>query len=280
MGNRREAVLNSRKSELNRTKASEIADLAASNEGFRKKLSQGGMQGADERALAQAISVQAKFQADEVTAAQAIIKNANLEGDIDALQNLALNGRHEWTDENGKQQVLVAPAGSSLQTAAIQRQFQIGDVGKTDELVAKSGQMGVDQRQAVANGMASLSGKVKYYGGASGDIVAKGQVNSEEDLNKLVADSIDSGKYSAETLAKTDKDALARIADVAGTPTSTTSTGAAINDGRKDALKAAVAEIRNTPSIKNPDTRSQERLDKIEAGQRFTPPPPPPPPGP
>ena len=118
------------------------------------------MQGADERALAQAISVQAKFQADEVTAAQAIIKNANLEGDIDALQNLALNGRHEWTDENGKQQVLVAPAGSSLQTAAIQRQFQIGDVGKTDELVAKLGQMGVDQRQADANGMASLSDKV------------------------------------------------------------------------------------------------------------------------
>lgn len=280
MGNRREAVLNNRKSELNRTKASEIAQLATNNPGFRSKLSQGGMPGAEERALAQAINIQAKLQADEVTAAQAIIKNANLEGDIDALQNLALNGKHEWTDENGKQQVLVAPAGSSLQTAAIQRQFQIGDVGKTDELVAKSGQMDVDQRQAVANGMAGLSGKVKYYGGASGDIVAKGQVNGEEDLNKLVADSIDSGKYSAETLAKTDKDALARIADVAGTPTSTTSTGAAINDGRKDALKAAVAEIRNTPSIKNPDTRSQERLDKIEAGQRFTPPPPPPPPGP
>lgn len=286
-GAQREAVLNNRKSELNRAKAGYVAGLATNNQSFQGNLAQGGGSGSSERALAQAINVQAKLQADEVTAASAIIKNANLEGDIESLQKLAMGTgeKIEFTDVNGNKRSLDATKGSALQTAAIMQQFKIGDVGKTDELVMNSGKMDAEQRQAVAGGMASLSGKVKYYGGASGDAVAKGQINNEGDLNKLVADTIESGKYSAETLANTDKDALARIADVAGTPTSVTS-GAdgqgehAIDSGRLQALRSSVTEIKNTPSIKNPDTRSQERLNRIETGDRFSPPPPPPPPSP
>lgn len=276
----REAVLNTRKSELNRAKAGYVADLATNNEKFAGKLAQGANEGAQERAISQAISVQASLKVEEVKAANAIIQNANLGNDIEALQKLSLGQSVTYTDRQGVSRTMSAPQGSALQTAAIAQQFKIGDIAKTDELVMNSGKMGIDQRQAVAEGMAGLSGKVKYYGGAAGDTVAKGLVNNEGDLNKIVADTIESGKYSAETLAKTDKDALARIADVAGTPASTTSTGAAIDQGRKDALKAAVTEIKNTPSIKNPDTRSQERLNRIETGQRFTPPPPPPPPSP
>jgi hypothetical protein len=270
----REAVLNNRKSELTRAKAGYVAGMAAGNEGFRGKMAQGGTPGADERAFAQAISIQAKLTAEEVTAATAIIKNANLENDITKLQELAINGETKYTDSQGKIQTLKAPAGSALQTAAIKQQFKIGDISKTDELVSNSGSMGVDQRQAIAEGMAGLSGKVKYYGGASGDAVAKGQINNSGDLNKLVADTIEAGKFSAETLASTDKDALTRIANVAGTATSVTS-GAdgrgehAIDPGRKQALRDAVTEIKNTDTIKNPDTRSQERLDKIETGSRY-----------
>lgn len=285
MGNRREAILNSRKSELNRSKASEIADLAASNDGFRKKLSQGGMAGADERALAQAINVQAKLQADEVTAATAIIRNANLEGDIGNLQKLAMGGEAKYTDKNGVERTLSAPQGSALQTAAIQQQFKIGDIPSTDQLVTASGSMGVDQRQAIADGMKSLSGKVKYYSGSASNAVAQGNISSEEDLNKLVADAIDGGKYGVEELANGDHDALARVADVAADPNAKTSdkvradgtveSGHAIADAKKQALKAAAAEIRTNDNIKNPSERVQARLNRIETGQRFSPPPPP-----
>jgi hypothetical protein len=274
MANRREAVLNNRKSELSRSKTAEIAELAANDEGFRKKLAQGGMAGGEERALAQAINVQAKLKADEVTAATAIIKNANLEGDKDNLQKLALGQEVEYKDASGNTRKLTAPAGSALQTAAIQQQFKIGDIPSTDELVMKSGSMGVDQRQAIADGMKSLSSKVKYYSGGSSNAVAQGAVNSEADLNKLVADTVDSGKYGVEELTNGDHDALGRVADVVADPGSVTSKGTAIADEKKQALRAAATEIRTNDNIKKPAQRVQARLDSIERGTRFSPPPP------
>lgn len=286
----REAVLNNRKAELNRTKSSQVADLAASSEKFRNKLAQGGMDGAEDRALAQAISVQAKLEAEEVTAATAIIKNANLEGDKDRLQQLALNGRTTYTDKNGNTQTLVAPAGSSLQTAAIQQQFKIGDIPSTDQLVMNSGSMGVAQRQAVADGMKSLSGKVKYYSGGASNAVAQGQVNSvdangdatPEALNKLVADSVQGGKYGVDELLNGDHDALARVADVMANPASVDSKNAAIDSTKVQAVRDAAEEIRTNDNIKKPSQRVQARLNSIEAGTQFdgsafnTPPPPPP----
>lgn len=269
----REAVLNNRRSELNRAKAGYVAGMAATNDNFRGNLAQGGGEGADERALAQAINVQANLKAEEVKAAHAIIQNANLGNDIEALQKLATGQSVQYTDASGQSRTLSAAQGSALQTAAIRNQFKNGDTEKTDELVMNSGSMGVDQRQAVAEGMQELSKKVRYYGGGASDAVAQGQVNSEGDLNSIVAKSVNDGKYSAEILANADKDALTRIADVAASDPS-------ISASRKDDLKNAAEEIDRTPSIKNPDSRSQERLDAIKYGTRYTPPPPPPPPTP
>lgn len=277
----REAVLNARKSELTRAKASEVAGLALGNDKFANRLAQGGGEGATERALAGAISVQAKLQAEEVTAASAIIKNANLEGDIGNLQKLALGGEAKYTDRNGIERTLSAPAGSALQTAAIQQQFKIGDIPSTDKLVMESGSMGVDQRQAIADGMKSLSSKVKYYSGSASNAVAQGNINSEGDLNKLVADAVDGGKYGVEELTNGDHDALARVANVAADPGSVTSDkvradgtverGHAIADEKKQALRAAATEIRTNDNIKNPSERVQARLGSIESGTRFTP---------
>jgi hypothetical protein len=290
----REAILNSRKSELTRAKASEVAGLALNNEKFAGKLAQGGGEGATERALAGAISVQAKLQVEEVSAASAIIKNANLEGDIKALQQLA-TGKEVTLDDGRK---LSAPAGSALQTAAIQQQFKIGDVPSTDQLVMNSGSMGVAQRQAVADGMKSMSSKVKYYSGSASNAVAQGKINSvdangnatDEDLNKLVADAVDGGKYGVEELANGDHDALARVANVTANPGSVTSDkvkpdgtierGKAIADDKKQALREAATEIRTNDNIKNPSERVQARLGSIESGTRFPSPPTPPPPPP
>lgn len=272
MANRREAVLNNRKSELSRSKTAEIAELAAGDEGFRKKLAQGGMPGADERALAQAINVQAKLKADEVTAATAIIKNANLEGDIKALQNLALNGKHEWDDEDGHH-TLTAPAGSALQTAAIRQQFKIGDVEHTDGLVQKSASMGVDQRQAIAEGMASMSSKVAYYGGSSGDKVAKGQVGSEADLNDMVAETLNKGKYSQQTAVDSDKDALERMSKVVAGFGAADADGnyraASVDATTKDNFKNTMDAALKDPRLK-PSQRNQARLNEIAKGNAYT----------
>jgi hypothetical protein len=289
MGARREAVLNSRKSELNRTKSSEIADLAANNEGFRKKLAQGGMDGAEERALAQAINVQAKLQADEVTAANAIIKNANLEGDIGSLQKLAMGTgeKIQFTDVNGVKREMTATKGSALQTAAIQQQFKIGDVEKTDQLVMNSAKMDAPQRQAIAEGMGSMSSKVAYYGGSSGDKVAKGDVGSEAALNGLVADTINKGKFSATSLAGSDKDALERMSKVASdfkakdengnmvAAQSKDSSGNAVsvtvNNTAKAALVDAADKAMNDPTIVNkPSQRNAVRLKEMGQGKAFT----------
>jgi len=289
MGARREAVLNSRKSELNRTKSSEIAELAANNEGFRKKLAQGGMDGAEERALAQAINVQAKLQADEVTAANAIIKNANLEGDIGSLQKLAMGTgeKIQFTDVNGVKREMTATKGSALQTAAIQQQFKIGDVEKTDQLVMNSAKMDAPQRQAIAEGMGAMSGKVAYYGGSSGDKVAKGDVGSEADLNGLVADTINKGKFSATSLAGSDKDALERMSKVASDfkakdgdgnmvaaqtkDSSGNSVDISVNATAKAALVDAADKAMNDPTIVNkPSQRNAVRLTEMGAGRAFT----------
>ncbi len=276
----RQAVLTNRKSELNKATAGYIAGLAQDNAHFHGRLAQGGPQGAEQRSLAQAINTQAQLKIEEVKAATAIIKNANLEGDIVNLQKLALGGEVQYQDSAGVTRDLKAPPGSALQTAAIQQQFKIGDIPSTDALVISSGSMGVDQRQAIAEGMTGLSGRVKYYGGASGDIVAKGQVNSGADLNSIVAKTINDGKYSAEILANSDKDALGRIANVMADPQGTTqkrdkngniipNSDIKLEVGRVQSMKDAVDEIALKDTIKNPDSRTQERLDAIKAGVPY-----------
>lgn len=269
MQNNREAVLSTRKAELSRSKTAKIAELAASDEGFRKKLAQGGMPGADERALAQAINVQAKLKADEVTAATAIIKNANIDNDIEALQDLAKGGQITLPDGSK----LSAPAGSALQTAAIQRQFKIGDVGKTDELVMGSANMDVDQRQAIAEGMAGMSSKVAYYGGSSAAKVAAGSVGSEAALNDMVADTLDKGKVSKDTFANGDKDALERMSKVVAGFKAKDSTGSYVTSSVSSATKATVQKLAlDTLSDKRltPKDQNVKRLNDMAAGNAFT----------
>ncbi len=279
----RQAVLNNRKNELNRASSDYIAGLAKENPKFRNKLAQGGTKGANQRALASAINIQANLRADEVKAEHANIKEAVLEGDMQGLMDLV-----DGKEVNG----LKAERGSALQTAAIEQLFKLGDVKMTDQLVAKSGSMEVQQRQAIADGMASLSGKVRYYGGSAGKEVADGNVKSVQDLNKLVAGTLNDGKWSSDIAANSDKDALERTANVAADPEAMTAkrdannniiagTGVSLKQtttdangnqvlGAVDNLRKAVEGIATSPSIKAPDSRTQDRLNAIINDQRFS----------
>lgn len=269
-GERRKAVLANRKGELNRASSDYIAGLAKEDEGFRAKLAQGGGAGASQRALATAINVQASLRADEVKAEHANIKEANIDG-AENLMKL-INGE----TVNG----LKAAPGSALQTAAIEQLAKTGDVSQMDKLISMSGSMGVQQRQAIAEGMRSMSGKVKYYGGGAAGAVAAGDVKSEGDLNKLVADSVEAGKYGVEELQNGDHDAMTRVADVIADPNSVTSDkvkadgtiehGKQISGQKKDDIRAAATELRTNDNLKKPSPRVQDRLLAIEHGVAYT----------
>lgn len=256
-------------SEFKRSQGAYVAGEAATDEAFRNRLAGGLRMGpsaspeALNRAMASAINVNASLQADEVKAEHAIIKDANLDTNMGALQALATGGTVSYKDKNGTQRQMTAASGSALQTAAIQKQFELGDVSMTDKLVEKSGSMGVQQRQAIAEGMTKLAGKARYYGGNASAEVAAGNVNGAAALDKLVAESVKSEKWSAEILAASDKDALTRTAKVAAAD-------ASIGDDEKMNLMLAANDVRTNPRIKKPDERSMKRLRAIENGTEFT----------
>lgn len=268
---KRDAARAGVETEYKRSQAAYVANEAKTDEDFRKRLAGAqGLRGASpeamSRAMANAINVQASLEADEVKADHAIIKDANLDNDIQALQTLAMGGTH--TTATG--QKLTATPGSSLQTAAIQRQMEIGDIEKTDQLVAKSGSMGVPQRQAIADGLGKLSSKAKYYGGGASAKVAAGQIKDETDLNKLVADSVEGKKWSAEGMAKSaDPDALKRLSQVAADPNAVTSNGNKISQGAINALRDAAEKVSTDPMITQPEGRILEKIQAIEYGVRF-----------
>lgn len=260
---KRDAVLNNRKSELNRANSSYVSDLAQNDEKFRGKLAQGGSAGASDRALASAINTQRELQVKEVTAANAIIENANL--DLTQMQTLAKGGSVTYTDKSGMSRELTAAAGSSLQTAAIKNQFKVGDVAKTDELIAASASMGIEQRQAMAEGAQALSSKVKYYGGDTGDKIRQGAIGSTDALNTIVADTINKGKYSQQDLANQDKDSLERIADVAGSHP-------AVGSSAKASLMDMSAKLElNSEIYPSVDDRKRKYIENIKLGVRHNP---------
>ncbi|MBC7943451.1 hypothetical protein H7X68_03060 [Candidatus Saccharibacteria bacterium] len=70
----RAAVLNNRKSELNRANASYIGTKSATDDDFRAKLAQGGGTGADDRAKAASLNVRLKLENEEIEQAIELIK--------------------------------------------------------------------------------------------------------------------------------------------------------------------------------------------------------------
>lgn len=266
---RRDAIRGGLESEAKRAQSGYVAEQAREDATFRNRLGGGLATGPNaspealSRAMAGAINVEASLSADEIKAEHAIIKDANLDSDIGALQKLATGGTAVYKDRNGVQREMTAAPGSALQTASIQRQMEIGDIGMTDKLVSSSGSMGVQQRQAIAEGMSRLSGKARYYGGDASARVAAGNIKGESDLDELVSESIKAGKYSAQILADSDKEALTRISKVASTDQS-------IGDDPKMNLMLAANKVRTDPMIKHPDDRSMERINSIEEGENFT----------
>lgn len=257
-GAQREAVLTNRKSELSRSKAGYVAGLAESNEGFRGKLAQGGQPGADLRALAGAINIQAELQTKEVKAASAVIEHMNLGSS--ELNKLAMGG--SATDASGR---TIDGADDAVRKAAIQQAVSKGTVKDIEQIITGTDSAGkalvpgaqprtAAQNKILSDAMVSsgITNKATHLAGQTLDDVAQGKVTSNDDLDRVTARAIEGGKYSAEKLADNDKDSLKRVSEVLKQPRTD------ISSEKRDSVKAQAEAAATNDRIKNRLTDAQK----------------------
>lgn len=246
---RQRAISSGRESEMNRANTEYLADQSRTNENFRNAAAGGTnymgsplkMAGAEaaNRSLANAINVQAKLEADEVTAANAIIEKANLSSS--QKQQLALG--NAVLDSEGRQ--IPGLEGVRIRQAAIQQQMK-STLGEAEELIKSSGnidetKIGKDNaealRRTIANGIhtGGHAAKATYLGGDMSDRVMAGKIKSDKDLDMAAVRRINKGKISPESFVSQDADALKRMAKVVAS----NGVKATPEDGRSEAFDIA-----------------------------------------
>jgi hypothetical protein len=224
----RSAVLQNRKNELKRADANYIATLAQNNPKFVNKLAQGGGSGAQMRALAGAVNIKAKIEADEISAANVVMTNLNVNRE-DA-RKLSQGGSAAGL--NGDE-----PA---VRIAAMQRVINSHDTTGVNSLLDSVGSMDEKTRIAFADSLASSKEKPAYVSqSALNDIRQHGndkidpatgapQIDpatgatvkvSAPSSTQLAVNAINNNTYSVDKIANGDKDELGFIAKVAADPT-------------------------------------------------------------
>lgn len=214
---KREAITAGVASERNRAQADYVASEALSDKTFRNRLGGGLVAGPNaspaalNRALANAINVQAKIEADEVTAASAVIKNANL--DQKQMRELAEGGT--VGDLNG--------SSYAVRAAAMKNVIDNGDntgvnrlLNSVDEMDAQLGaEMGKKVRTSLADSLKDSSLRPSYVNqGAIADIRQgmhtneDGSTRSTLSSTELAVNAINNNTYSVEKIATGDKDEL------------------------------------------------------------------------
>lgn len=237
-GARRQAVLGQRERNYNNAKSGYIADqslstdvnlaqrtLAAATGGklggksqgdqLLDKMGEGGGEGGRSAALAQAVSVQAKIEAEEVTAAAAVIKNLNLDRNQDAMRKLSMGMAAGGLDGSS----------SAVRAAAMKNVVDSHDVKGVNDLLDNVGTMDTKTREAFADSLASSSQKPEYVGQSAisnirqhGELDASGTPITAMNSTQLTVEAIKNNTYSVDKLATGDKDELIHVAKIAADP--------------------------------------------------------------
>jgi DNA invertase Pin-like site-specific DNA recombinase len=160
------------------------------------------------------------MQADEVTAASAVIERANLSS---AELNALAKGQNSYIDAQGQVATVrsnLTGADDATRKAAIQEGVAKGTVGDVEDIIKSSDDMTQSQRKILSESVAksSAASKATHLGGQTIDDIAQGNVKSEEDLDRVMERAVQKGKYSAEKLADNDKDSLKRLSQVLQNP--------------------------------------------------------------
>jgi hypothetical protein len=263
---RRESIASNLSNEASRSKTEYVAGQFENNGKFRNAAAGGTLlndasQSSTQRALANAINVQTKLEADEVNAAKAVIEHANLSGS--ERQTLATTGavsvpvRDSAGNTTGQSTTYSSPI---MQKAAIQEQMRTGSMGQIHQIVSSSGTEGMKQfSQTISQSVASngIASKNPALGGATIDIIAQGGIKSQDDLDKRVLAAVKEGKFNAENVASMHDDAREMAIRV---------TGASGDVAAKDALKDSALKIKNTPVLSSKVTgnvKANEQLERI-----------------
>lgn len=215
---RREAIRGGLEAESKRAQSAYVADQAKEDSRFRNRLAGGLATGPNaspealNRAMASAISAQAKIEADEVTAASAIIKNVNL--DQDEMQKVALGG--EVKGVNG--------ASLAMRAAAIKNVVDTHDVTGVNKLLDDLPNMNAKTREAFADSLQSSSERPQYVSqGVIADAIRQGNVppldtNSQGQKlsisQQLAVNSVNNNTWSPQKIATGDKEELKYMAEI------------------------------------------------------------------
>lgn len=235
---RREAVLSQRERNYNNARSGYIADASLSTDTSRAQqvlekasggrlggktkgdqlldsMANGGGSGARSAALSQALTIQQKLEAEEVTAAQATIKALNLNQN----ERRTLGGGGSIV-KNGT--VLDASSNVALQRAGMQSVIESADFKGMNDLIDSSrgwtGETGDKLRQSLADSLASSGNKPGYVGQGKLEEIRQG-INTQS-TQEIVEKAIKDNVYSPAKIAAADKDELNIVANVAATSTS------------------------------------------------------------
>lgn len=212
---RRDAVLNNRQSEMSRANAAYVSSLASGNPRFRGQLARGSAEGADMRALATAMNTEARIEADEVSAATAVIRSMNLSRE--QLRKLA---------EGGEAAGLSGATNFGVRQASIQRVIDTRDNEGVNKLLEASAQGKLDEKTRIglADALAKSSERPAYVSqGAIASIRLHGKPDtdgttiSSKTAEQLAAEAIKNNTYSVDKIANGDREELDYVAGIAET---------------------------------------------------------------
>ena len=207
---RRGAVAQSYESEKNRANTGYIADQMQNNDRFRQAAAGGASASpeATQRVLANAINAQSKLEADEISAASVVVKDAQFSKA--ELRELANGGTVKGMD---------AGRSTALRAAAIQSVVASNDVEHMNSLWDQSrtweGPEGNKLRQVFADSLQSSSGRPAYYGqGAIAEMRTGSENHRQGSAKKTIIEALKNNAYSPSKLASADKDELGEVAKV------------------------------------------------------------------
>jgi len=194
------------KTELNRAQNEYVAGETETNDRFRARVSQGGGDGADMRALAGSKNTLEKLKLEEVAAAKTVIKNLSQK----SIRELSQGGSADG---------LNAANSLALKEAAMQMTIASQDVEGINKLLDMSakatgsqGGMDLATKQSFADSLAAAPNRMAYIGFGA---ISKIREGNGSDSKTLVEEAIKNNAYSQDKLATSSTEELEHVLSVA-----------------------------------------------------------------
>lgn len=212
-GARRNDVNNGVEAEVKRSRIEYGSKRAEEDPAFRNRIAGGRTFGADaspqalNRALAGAISIQAKVEADEVTAQSAVIKHMNMDRNMDVMRAVSQGGKSGGLDGSDR----------ATRAAAMRNVIEAHDVEGVNKLLdqVNNNEMDQKQRESFADSLGSSSQKPQYVGQSAlsairqhGELDKDGNKIVSQDSTNLAISAVNNNTYSVDKIASGDQSEL------------------------------------------------------------------------